>query len=71
MNLKTGTRIEVFVLFPGAPNEKATIARWLKKYGPRERTPGYHCVQFANGGVLLVHETSFRVVDNRKRYQPQ
>ncbi|MCK1479358.1 hypothetical protein IVB27_32610 [Bradyrhizobium sp. 197] len=61
--LKTGTRIEFFVSHPQGRNEMATIARWTKVSGPR--MDGWHIVKFADGGKLCVHETGFRVIDNR------
>lgn len=68
--LKTGTRIELygtpaFPGFPGVAPEQAKIGRWTARNGDRNRLPGYHLVVFSNGGRLLVHETSFRVIDNR------
>lgn len=75
MNLKTGTRIEVIVTHPLGTNEMATIARWPKACGPRDGriSPmnGWHVIKFANGGKLCIHESGFRVVDNRKGYGPQ
>ena len=61
--IKTGTRIELFVSHPQGRNEMATIARWTKVSGPR--VDGWHIVKFQDGGRLRVHETGFRVVDNR------
>lgn len=71
MTLKAGTRIELhgtpaFPGFPGVAPESATIGRWLKYVsGPRETMPGWHVIKFDTGGKLLVHETGFRVIDNR------
>lgn len=67
--IKAGTRIEFFVSHPQGRNEMATIARWTKISGPipnevRGNT-GWHIVQFEGGGKLCVHETGFRVIDNR------
>ena len=68
--LRTGTRIEfpgtpAFPGFPGVAPEQAIIARWTKVCGPREIMPGWHVVRFADGGKLIAHEGSFRVIDNR------
>jgi hypothetical protein len=69
MTLKTGTRIEMHGapaipgVFPGVAPEQAKIARWTKVSGPRKE--GWHIVAFADGGALCVHESRFRVVDNR------
>jgi hypothetical protein len=73
--LKTGTRIELhgtpaMAGFPGVAPEKATIARWTKVNGPipnhvSPTNPGWHIVRFADGGGLCVHESRFRVIDNR------
>jgi len=70
MTLRARTRIELygtqaFPGFPGVAPEMAMIARWTARSGPRGRMPGWHICKFANGGKLCVHETSFRVVDNR------
>jgi hypothetical protein len=69
MDLRPGTRIEIcgmdaFPGFPGVAPEQAVIVRWTKRQGPRERVPGYHHVKFADGGFLLVHEDSFRVMES-------
>ena len=69
--MKTRTRIELngfpaFAGFPGVTPEIATIARWTAVSGPRDKMPGWHIVRFADGGKLCVHESRFRVVDNRK-----
>ena len=63
MTLKTGTRIEFFVSHPQGCNEMAKIARWTKVSGPRRE--GWHIVKFSDGGMLCVHETGFRVIDNQ------
>jgi hypothetical protein len=71
--IKTGTRIEVSgmgldfhaVWYP------AKIGRWHRsclRVEPGQfdaKAAGYHPVTYDDGGKLLVHETSFRVVDNR------
>lgn len=67
--IKAGTRIEFFVSHPQGRNELASIARWTKANGAvanhvREHG-GWHIVKFEGGGKLCVHETGFRVVDNR------
>jgi len=68
--LKPGTRIELHGRpavpsfgFPGVAPERATIVKPRKVNLPMR--PGYHLVQFADGGKLCVHESGFRVVDNR------
>jgi hypothetical protein len=72
--LKTGTRIELhgtpaFPGFPGVAPETATIARWTAANGSRKNhvadLPGWHVVKFGNGRALCVHESRFRVTDNR------
>lgn len=63
MTLKAGTQIEVFVSHPQGQNETAKISRWTKVSGPR--LEGWHVVKFSSGGRLIVHETGFRVIDNR------
>lgn len=70
MDLSPGTRIETkgfpaFAGFPGVAPERARIGRWLSYMGPRSAIPGYHPVKFEDGRTLMLHETSFRVVDNR------
>ena len=66
--LSAGTRIELRGTpmcggFPGVAPELATIARWTKISGPR--MDGWHVVKFHTGGSRCIHESSFRVVDNR------
>lgn len=66
--LSTGTRIELRGTpscggFPGVAPEMATIARWTKISGPR--MDGWHIVKFLDGGKLCIHESGFRIVDNR------
>jgi len=70
MTLKPNTRIELhgtaaFAGFPGVAPEQATIARWTAISGPRENMPGWHFVKFEDGARLCVHESRFRVIDNR------
>ena len=73
-SLKTGTRIETHGIpgmggFPAVSPERATIARWTKACGPVPNeirgNGGWHIVRFADGGQLCVHESRFRVADNR------
>ena len=69
MTLQAGTRIELhgtpaFAGFPGVAAERATICRPRKSELPL-RGPDWHIVKFADGGKLCVHETRFRVIDNR------
>jgi hypothetical protein len=68
--MEPGTRIELHGTpalpgFPGVPPEQATIARPRKGEGTPEGLTGWHIVRFADGGRLCVHETRFRVIDNR------
>ena len=66
--MKAGTRIEVAgmslnfeqVWYP------AKIGRWHSSFRNAEKPSGYHPVTYADGGKLLVHESSFRVVDNNR-----
>lgn len=67
--LKPGTIIEfygtpAFADWPGVAPERARIVK------PRARNlplpgPGWHIVRFNDGGGLCVHQSSFRVIDNR------
>ena len=43
----------------------AKIGRWHSSFRGSEKPDGYHPVTYDDGGKLLVHESSFRVVDNR------
>jgi hypothetical protein len=43
----------------------AKIGRWHSSFRGIEKPDGYHPVTYDDGGKLLVHESSFRVVDNR------
>jgi hypothetical protein len=75
--LKAGTRVEIhgtpaFPGFPGVAPVGGTILRWTRVNGPeknRARRGGeakWHIVRFDDsGGALCVHESNFRVVDNR------
>ena len=68
MTLKPGTRIELrgtpaFPGFPGVAPEMARVARGRPENG--EMPEGYHVVRFSDGGKLCVHESNFRIVDNR------
>ena len=76
MILKPGTRIELHGTpsvpefgFPGVAPEQAVIARWTAVNGLQKNhvngSPGWHIVRFADGGKLCVHESRFRIVDNR------
>lgn len=73
-SLKAGTRVEThglpaFAGFPGVAPEVLTIARWTKISGPIPNDirgkKGWHIVRFADGGKLCMHESNFRVIDNR------
>lgn len=63
MATRYGTRIEFDTRWPGVIPQRAKIVR------PRrgESTPGpeWHIIQFDDGGKLCVHESNFRIVDNR------
>jgi hypothetical protein len=66
--MKTGTLIELRGIpaiggFPGVAPERAKITRRTREMG--ELPEGYHPVRFEDGGRLLVHESGFRVIDNR------
>jgi hypothetical protein len=66
--MRTGTRIELDGTpaiggFPAVAPEQAIIARPRKENLPLPN--GYHLVKFADGGKLCVHESRFRVIDNR------
>ncbi len=72
--IKAGTRIELHGTpacggFPGVAPEVATVARWTSVNGPRKNythdNSGWHIVKFSDGGKLCVHESRFRVIDNR------
>jgi len=73
--LKAGTRIELhgtpaFPGFPGVAPERAVIARWTAANGPIKNhvsptNGGWHIVRYSDGGTLTVHESNFRVIDNR------
>lgn len=73
-SIKAGTRIETIGTpacggFPGVAPEMATIARWSAVNGPVKNhvrsNGGWHIVKYASGGKLCVHESGFRVIDNR------
>jgi len=70
--MRAGTRIELHGTpamggYAAVPPEAAIIGRWVaKRHGPRSAMPGWHVVKFSDGGALLVHESGFRVTDNRK-----
>ena len=64
--MKTGTRIEVSGITTEWQEtwEPARITRKMAYMHPIPE--GYHPVKFAaDGARLMVHETNFRVVDNR------
>lgn len=71
--LKAGTRIELHGMpalggFAAVTPEPARIARWTSSSGPVNRVnggDGWHIVRFADGARLAVHESRFRVIDNR------
>ena len=70
--MKYGTRIEThgmpaFPGFPGVSPERARIMKPRKGESvPTHAGPGWHLVQFdSDGGRLCMHESRFRVIDNR------
>lgn len=68
--LKTGTRIEfhgtpAMGSFPAVSPERARIVKPRAESLPLPG-PGWHVVQFEDGGKLCAHESRFHVVDNRK-----
>ena len=66
MTIKAGTHIEMLNALGVSP-EMAVIARWrTATNGERGKFgDGWHIVRFQDGGKLCVHESSFRVIDNR------
>ena len=56
-----------FAGWPGVAPEAITIVRPNKRRG--EGTPkgltGWHIIQYADGGRMCMHESGFRVIDNR------
>lgn len=65
-----GTRAQTFGTpamggFPGVEPEAITICRPRKGEGTPEGLVGWHIVQFDDGGRLCMHESNFRIVDNR------
>lgn len=68
--LKPGTRIEMNGFpavggFAAVAPEMATIAQPRKEELPLPE--GWHIVKFAGGGKLCVHETSFRVIEEKAK----
>ena len=69
--MRPGTKIELHGTpaisgFPAVSPEIAIIVRWnVRINGPRETMPGWHIVRFAGGDKSCIHETRFRVIDNR------
>jgi hypothetical protein len=69
--LKCGTRVMVrqmcFATGQWIDGEAAKVTRWTNRMGPRNRLPaGYEPIKFdRDGGVLMIHRDSFRVIDNR------
>jgi hypothetical protein len=64
--IKTGTRIQML----NQDAELATIGRWKAVNGPIKNhisptNGGWHVVRFDDGGGLLAHEGSFRIIGNR------
>ena len=48
--------------------ETATIRKWTKVMGSRDDLPaGYHPVRFEDGGTLMMHESSFTVLEGTTR----
>jgi len=73
--LKAGTRIELCGTpamggFAAVNPERATIARWTATNGPIKNhvsptNGGWHIVKDTDGGKRCVHESRFRIIDNR------
>jgi len=73
--LKAGTRIETNGFpavggFLAVPPEQGRICRWTAINGPIKNhlsptNGGWHIVEFADGGKICMHESRFRVIDNR------
>jgi hypothetical protein len=63
---KAGTRIEVsgFAMDWSRTWEPAKICRPTKVNLPMPG-PGWHIIQYADGGKMCCHESNFRVVSNR------
>lgn len=73
MKLKHGTRVEVAKGGFGFTEswDAATIVIPRKsKYRPGFPA-GYHAVRYGDGSSMAVHETSMRVTDTRKAFQPE
>lgn len=71
--IKAGTRIELFgTPSLGVPSEMAKIGRWNTKiHGPipnhvTRTNAGWHVVRFSDGGSMVIHQTRFRIIDNRQ-----
>lgn len=68
--MKYGTRAETIGTpamggFPGVAPEAITLVKPRKGEGTPAGLTGWHIIQFADGGRLCMHETGFRVIDNR------
>ena len=64
--MKAGTLIELHGTpaiggMPAVAPERAVIVR----SNTNAAMPGWHAVRFADGGKLLIHESRFRIIDNR------
>jgi hypothetical protein len=71
MTLRPGTRCETHGTpamggFPAVPSEPLTICKPRAENLPLPG-PGWHIVRYADGGKACMHESRFRVVDNRTR----
>lgn len=69
-SITPGTRVETFGTpaiggFPAVVPERLTICRPRAENLPLPG-PGWHIVKFDSGGKLCMHESRFRVIDNRK-----
>ena len=70
MTIAHGTRVETNGFpsiggFAAVAPETARIVRWRPKVNG-ERMEGWHIIKFdCDGGMLCMHESRFRVIDNR------
>ncbi len=68
--MKYGTRAETKGCpamggFPAVAPEAITICKPRKGEGTPKGLDGWHIIEFADGGRACMHETSFRLIDNR------
>jgi len=68
--MKYGTRAQTFGIpafagFPGVEPESIIICKPRKGEGTPKGLTGWHIIQYADGGRMCMHESGFRVIDNR------